>query len=203
MSSVGTQNPFAPPRALVDDQYGAQAQMLPASRGSRLAAIMIDGLGPGVVIVGLLAAVALPAYHNYVQRSKGLPVSDPSFAGGGAVLAILGLALVAFFIYSAVLVYRYGQTFGKRIMGIRVVRTDGSRVTFARFIFLRWLPLAVVGVVPYIGGLIGLIDPLLIFRDSSQCLHDNIADTKVVTAATSEGATLVGSSGAHLRTISF
>ena len=42
------------------------------------------------------------------------------------------------------LVYLYGQTFGKRMMDIRVVRIDGSRVTFARFVFLRWLPLAVV-----------------------------------------------------------
>ncbi len=203
MSSIGTQNPFAPPRALVEDQYDSQAQMLPATRGARFAAILIDGLAPGVVVVGLLAAVALPAYHNYVQRAKGLPTGGSSYAGAGALMVILGLAMVAFFIYSAVLVYRYGQTFGKRLMGIRVVRTDGSRVTFARFIFLRWLPLAVVGLVPYIGGLVGLVDALLIFRDSKLCLHDNIADTMVVTAASSESATLGGSSGAQLRTANF
>ena len=203
MSSIGTQNPFAPPRAIVDDQHDSQAQMLPATRGARFAAIMIDGLAPGVVLIGLLAAVALPAYHNYVQRAKGLPAGGSSSAGAGALMAILGLAMVAFFIYSAVLVYRYGQTFGKRVMGIRVVRTDGSRVTFARFIFLRWLPLAVVGLVPYIGGLIGLVDALLIFRDSNLCLHDNIADTMVVTAVSSESATLGGSSGAQLRTANF
>jgi uncharacterized RDD family membrane protein YckC len=203
MSGIGTQNPFAPPRAIVDDQYDSQAQMLPATRGARFAAIMIDGLAPGVVVIGLLAAVAIPAYHNYVQRAKGLPPGNSSSAAGGALMAILGLAIVAFFIYSAVLVYRYGQTFGKRVMGIRVVRTDGSRVAFARFIFLRWLPLAVVGLVPYIGGLIGLIDALLIFRDSKLCLHDNIADTMVVTAASSESATLSGSSGAQLRTANF
>ena len=117
-----------------------------------------------------------------------------------------GIVLLAFFIYSAVLVYRYGQTFGKRVMGIRVVRTDGSRVAFSRFIFLRWLPTASSALLPLIRYVIFLVDPLLIFRDSRQCLHDNIADTQVVTAASSVDATLAGdakNAGANLRTINF
>ena len=92
------------------------------------------------------------------------------------------------------------------MMNIRVVRVDGSRVTFARFVFLRWLPLAIVGCIPFVGGLVGLIDPLLIFRESSRCLHDEIADTRVVGAATSVDATLRGDpkyAGANLRTIAF
>jgi uncharacterized RDD family membrane protein YckC len=67
-------------------------------------------------------------------------------------------------------------------------------VAFSRFVFLRWLPLFVVGLIPWVGYLSGLIDAVLIFRDSHQCLHDNIADTRVVTAASSEHATLEGSS---------
>jgi uncharacterized RDD family membrane protein YckC len=162
-----------------------------------------------IVIIGILAAVAIPAYQRYKQQHAPGIAPPPLGTGSGnqfmGMLALVGgLATVAFFIYSAVLVYRYGQTVGKRVMGIRVVRTDGSRVTFGRFIFLRWLPLFIVGVIPWIGYISGLLDLLLIFRDSHQCLHDNIADTRVVTAATSEGATLAGGSyGANLRTISF
>ena len=77
-------------------------------------------------------------------------------------------------------------------MDIRVVRVDGSRVSFARFVFLRWLPLAIVGCIPFVGGIVALIDPLLIFRESRRCLHDDIADTQVVTAASSVDATLRG-----------
>ena len=104
------------------------------------------------------------------------------------------------------LVYRYGQTVGKRMMGIRVVRTDGGRVAFGRFIFLRWLPLTLLGLVPLVRYFIGLVDSLLIFRASSRCLHDDIADTQVVTAGSSVDATLNGDAkyaGASLRTIAF
>ena len=36
--------------------------------------------------------------------------------------------------------------------------------------------------VPFVGGLVSLVDALLIFRDDRRCLHDEIADTIVVTA---------------------
>ncbi|MEO5688064.1 MAG: RDD family protein [Burkholderiaceae bacterium] len=201
--SATAPNPFAPPRAAVDDHYDTQLELVEAGRGARFVAVLIDGLAPFVVIMGILAAVAIPAYQTYVQRAKGLPVAHD--AGGAiiAVAALAGLAMLAFFIYSATLVYRYGQTVGKRMMGIRVVRSDGSRVAFSRFIFLRWLPLFIVGIIPWIGYLSGLVDALLIFRDSHQCLHDNIADTRVVTAASSESATLDGSSTRSLRSANF
>ena len=209
MSGVAAQNRFAPPRAEVDDHYDAQAEMVDASRGARFLAILIDGLLPTAIIIGILAAVAIPAYQSYKQAR--VPGIEPPPLGSANHMTmtwawLAGFALLAFFIYSAVLVYRYGQTVGKRMMGIRVVRTDGSRVGFGRFIFLRWLPLFVVGFVPVIGFVSGLLDPLLIFRDTRQCLHDNIADTKVVTAASSVDATLAGDAkyaAANLRTISF
>jgi len=193
MSAVAP-NPYSPPRAQVDDHLDSSQDLVEASRGARFAAVLIDGVAPFVVVVGILAAVALPAYHKYVQRAKGLPVTDGSSADATiiTVAALAGLAFLAFVIYSISLVYRYGQTIGKRVMGIRVVRTDGSRVAFSRFVFLRWLPLFVVGLIPWVGYFSGLVDALMIFRDSHQCLHDNIADTRVVTAACSEHATLAG-----------
>ncbi len=209
MSAVGVQNRFAPPHAEVEDHDDTQAEMVGASRGARFAAMLIDGLAPMIVIGGILAAVAIPAYQRYKQqRVPGIAPPPLGTGGGNHVLELIaivgGLATLAFFIYSAVLVYRYGQTFGKRVMGIRVVRTDGSRVAFSRFIFLRWLPTAILGVLPLVRYVVVLVDSLLIFRDSRQCLHDNFADTRVVTAATSESATLAGGSyGANLRTINF
>ena len=43
-------------------------------------------------------------------------------------------------------------------------------------------PVASAASIPVIGTVYGLLDVLLIFRASRRCLHDNIADTIVVTA---------------------
>jgi len=197
MSAVAAQNRFAPPHAEVEDHHDVEMQMVDASRGARFLAILIDGLLPMIIGFGIAVAVVLPMYRS--ARQVRVPGIEPPALGSANYMMtttwawIGGFALLAFFVYSAVLVYRYGQTFGKRMMGIRVVRTDGGRV-------------AIVGFVPIINAVVGLLDPLLIFRDSRQCLHDNIADTKVVTAVSSVDATLAGdarSASANLRTISF
>jgi uncharacterized RDD family membrane protein YckC len=209
MSGVAAQNRFAPPRADVEDQPDAEAGLVEAGRGARFLAVLIDGVLPMIFCVIIAVAVAIPFYERY--RQEHVPGIDPPALGSGHHMTTIwawlgGLGMLGYIVYSIALVYLYGQTFGKRMMDIRVVRVDGSRVTFARFVFLRWLPLAVVGCIPFIGGLVALIDPLLIFRASSRCLHDDIADTRVVTAASSVDATLRGDAryaGANLRTIAF
>ena len=209
MSGAAAQNRFAPPRAEVEDQHDGEAAMADAGRGERFLAALIDGVLPMVIGVGIAVAIAIPAYQRHQQELvRGI---EPPALGSANHLSStwvwLGvLVLVAYFIYSLVLVYLYGQTVGKRAMGIRVVRVDGSRVALSRIVFLRWLPTALLGAIPFLGWIVQLVDPLLIFRESSQCLHDDIADTRVVGAAASAHATLRGDpkyAGANLRTISF
>jgi uncharacterized RDD family membrane protein YckC len=208
MTGAVAQNRFAPPRADVEDQADDAGALVDASRGARLLAVVIDSVLPLVLFILIIAAVAIPAYENYRQASApGIAPPTSSSHHLTTTWAWLGgVAVIAFYVWSALLVYLYGQTFGKRLMDIRVVRTDGARVTFARFIFLRWLPLFIVRFVPLLNVVTLLLDPLLIFRDSRQCLHDSIADTRVVTAASSVDATLNGDAKyarTGLRTITF
>ena len=85
-------------------------------------------------------------------------------------------------VINLILMARSGQTIGKRLLRIKVVRSDGSPVSFGRYLGLRVIPLQLVAQVPIVGLFIALADSLAIFRDSRKCLHDDVADTIVVTA---------------------
>jgi uncharacterized RDD family membrane protein YckC len=80
------------------------------------------------------------------------------------------------------LVYQNGQTIGKRLLGIKVVRTDGSRASLSRIFFLRYLLNTLFMWVPLAGGLYALVDPLMIFGEARRCCHDYLADTIVIWA---------------------
>jgi uncharacterized RDD family membrane protein YckC len=199
MTDAITPNPFAPPRAHVEDQQATQpTAMVLATRGSRFLAVLVD-ISP-IFVLGILAAVALPSLF---MGKLDAPSSNVMI---GLVALVFFVATIGWLIWNIVLLYRYGQTIGKKVLGIRVVRMDGSRVSFPRFFFLRWLAMAVIGGVfggiasslgnRYLGNVVSLIDALMIFGASRRCLHDLIADTRVVTAASSPNATLAGAGAA-------
>ena len=73
-----------------------------------------------------------------------------------------------------------GQTIGKRVAGIRIVRKDGSPIPAMRIITHRLLPVQIAAIVPVIGSIAVLVDALMIFRPGRNTLHDDIADTKVI-----------------------
>ena len=66
------------------------------------------------------------------------------------------------------------------MMGLRIVGRDGQLKSVDHLLLKRYGPVWGVGLIPYIGGLLCLLDVLCIFRDSKACLHDDIAETKVV-----------------------
>ena len=99
-------------------------------------------------------------------------------AGPGTTISVV--ALLAWCVITAWFVATNGQSVGKRIVGIKVVRTDGSRASFARIVLLRNVVSGLPTLFPYVGLLYQLIDPLFIYQESRRCLHDMLADTIVV-----------------------
>lgn len=93
---------------------------------------------------------------------------------------LIGFAL--FLLLHGYLLAQRGQTIGKWVCGIRVVRTDLSKVSLQRIIMLREMPLFVIAAIPlpYVSAALLLLDAVFIFRSSRQCLHDQVADTVVV-----------------------
>jgi uncharacterized RDD family membrane protein YckC len=103
------------------------------------------------------------------------------FFGSGIIGIISALAILAVFIYQNYLVTMTGQTIGKRLAKIRIVKLDGQNPGFVSAVLLRsWLG-AVISWIPLVGSLYGLVDALFIFRADRRCIHDQIAGTRVVT----------------------
>jgi uncharacterized RDD family membrane protein YckC len=169
---------YRPPEAPLTDAPAAPLEL--AERAARLGAKCVDGLAVlGVMLAaGIVAAIGITVLVAVrgagLDRRFGFPVAA-LLAGLLAFLAMVGLV-----IWNCVWLKRYGQTVGKRALGIRIVRSDGSRAGLGRIFGLRYLPLILLGSIPYLGFLITLADYLLIFRDNRKCLHDQFADTIVV-----------------------
>ena len=136
-----------------------------AGRGSRLVAVIIDWIiigGPiilGAMIIPPLAAVSPP-------------------------VLVIGLALVALFVPAAIFIYqlvlltRYGQTLGKKVVGIRIVKSDtGENAGFVPNVLLRLIVnLLLVLIIPFYQ----LVDILFIFRGDRWCIHDMYVGIQVV-----------------------
>lgn len=168
-----TSNPYQAPVAQVQDPE-TSGSVEAATRGQRLAAVLIDGLI--YVPIGLVAALAIPALLVSGSRVGALTMG----------LLMLG-GLVGLLIWNLVLLVRHGQTIGKKAMGIGMIRSDGSVPHVLRVIFIRWFPIALVAFLlntmtgsPIPGFLVQLTDALFIFGPTRRCLHDILADTHVI-----------------------
>ena len=169
-------NPYAAPAAELDDVRAWDAYDLEnrkATRGKRLCAALLDGL---INLVWVLPVIWGVMMADGVRQ--GLKPASPMIG----VLLLGFVLLVTIFVINCVMLHRHGQTIGKRMLDICIVRTDGSRMGLRRYLFIRVLPVTLLGMIPYLGGLVSLVDSLMIFGRDRRCLHDQIADTIVVNA---------------------
>jgi uncharacterized RDD family membrane protein YckC len=166
-------NPYAPPQAAVLDIVDPRAQNVQAERLTRLGAALLDGLiFAGMVYVPMLIGFFLAGVAGAAQGDD---------LGSTMLVVGLGFGLVGLIVWSwmtIVYVKRNGQTIGKKITGIKVVRSDGSPISLGRIFWLRNVVNAVIGIIP----LYSVIELLFIFGEAQQCLHDRIADSIVVRA---------------------
>jgi uncharacterized RDD family membrane protein YckC len=130
---------------------------------SRFLAFLVDQFVIGLVFA-LGAALVESAVRVIFQSS--FEIED----GGLAVVAAYALWS---FVYTAGSLAATGRTFGKAILGVLVVRSDGTRLD-ARRASLRTLAFPLSFLLLGIGFLIGLV------RSDRRELHDLIAGTGVV-----------------------
>lgn len=131
----------------------------------RFVGYLIDGGIVGIVqmVLGVLLGFILGALGG---------MSDEGQAAISVVSGLLGIAISLG--YGVFFIGYCGQTPGKMIVRIKVIRTDGSELTYGRA-FLR----EVVG--KFVSGILLCIGYLMVAFDSrKQGLHDKIADTYVI-----------------------
>lgn len=167
-------NPYAPPQATVRDIADPTARTEPAERVTRLGAAVLDGI-IGMVIMAIPGALGV-LIILFGNRNGENPVTVVA----GSLVILAGVAAWGWLTY--VNVKRSGQTLGKKVVGIKVVRTDGAPASVGRIFWLRNVVNALIGAIPLLGSIYSLVDILFIFSDTRQCLHDKLADTIVVKA---------------------
>lgn len=138
-----------------------------ANRSSRLLAFGID------VLVLLLPVSAL------TWRLATIDVSEGVFDAPGWVP---WLGAGCSFLYQVVPIALWGQTLGKRVVGVRVVGRHGARPSWSQA--LRRTAPVLVGVVPYLGLLAVFAYLPVLWRQDRRGLHDFAAGTFVIVAET-------------------
>jgi uncharacterized RDD family membrane protein YckC len=168
---MNTANPYAPPQATVQDV--ADSATTPAGRGTRLVAVILDTIiFAALVYIPLIIGVGMNGRPMVVNGHFNPMV----IAGIGTWLPAIGF--IAWCWLTILFVSRNGQSIAKKMLGIKVVRSDGSRASLGRIFLLRNVVNTVLAFVPFYG----LVDALLIFGEARQCVHDKIADTIVIKA---------------------
>lgn len=162
-----------------------------ADFGERLLAYLLDAVVFGLV----MAVITLPPaiYIVFVVWAPELAEMDstdgaqPDFATFFLPfllleLGILVVGLLLAYVYYVEVMFRSGQTLGKRVMKLRVVPLDPAAKLSRSMAAKRYLAQHVAGIfVPFFSYLDGFWQ--LWDKPYRQCLHDKFADTTVVKVA--------------------
>ncbi len=179
--------PVAPFKPVVEDPFTAaaraQAAVRPAGLGKRLVARLVDTL----IVGGVTAAAAVPLVPKVIDHVDA-KIDEAKLSGlkttvwllDGTTTAylgiVLGVLLVAGFLYEALPTAKWGRTLGKKLLGIEVRDIEGHDVPSTGASVKRWLVYTVPGLLAI--GLIGII--WCVFdRPWRQCWHDKAARTFV------------------------
>lgn len=138
-----------------------------ASVGERMLASFLD------LLIKFAYAIVVGYFILHLTGLSDAMNSMDSWSSGAIVLVLIFPALI----YSLVLESIFeGQTIGKKITKIKVVKIDGYQATFGDY-FIRWLFRIVENNI--MAGLIGLV--AMIVSSKTQRLGDMAAGTAVIT----------------------
>ena len=148
---------------------------------SRVGAALIDGVIIGLGSIVLLIALTAPFSIGFWGGEE---VGIVSLIVG-LLFATLCVTIVAFIYAPTMMARTNGQTLGRMVVGIRVVRAKGQPMSFGfamlREVAVKALLFGVVSSLTF--GLASLLDVLWpLWDEENRALHDFIVDTRVIRA---------------------
>jgi uncharacterized RDD family membrane protein YckC len=148
---------------------------------SRVGAALIDGWIVGLGSIVLLIALTAPFGIGFFADENVGVVSIIV----GFMFATLCVTIVAFLYAPAMMARTNGQTLGRMVLGIRVVRAKGQPMTFGwamlREVAVKALLFGIASSLTF--GLASLLDVLWpLWDEENRALHDFIVDTRVIRA---------------------
>jgi uncharacterized RDD family membrane protein YckC len=148
---------------------------------SRVGAQLIDWVIIGVGAVVLLIAITAPFSIGFFADENVGVVSIIV----GLLFATLCVSIIALLYAPAMMARTDGQTLGRMVLGIRVVRAKGEPMTFSfamlREVAVKTLLFGIAGSLTF--GLAQLADYLWpLWDEENRALHDFIVNTRVIKA---------------------
>lgn len=190
-----TFNPYQAPKTAITDGEPAFDEIELATVFERVLARVIDYLLNTVVAITLfVTAVIVMIFSGGVGAAflEGVlpdPANDPALLQFNLTNPFLWLSVVLthaiFLALHGVLLHRYGQTIGKRLMKIAIVDAETHEVVpLPRLFVFRYLiwdfPALFFGLINW---LIRIIDVCFGLRENRRTLHDMTANTVVIKVA--------------------
>ena len=165
---MSSDNPYqAPEGAEIVAINDADRALEWATRGQRFAAALID-----TSLMMATAFLLLKGMGHEFFVAKPLPVAEQ--------VMLASLCFAAFLVFHGWLLATRGQTVGKFVLKIRIEHEDGTRIGIGTLLARRILPVSLIAYIPVVGGFLSLLDILFIFGSNQRCLHDYLADSRVV-----------------------
>ena len=128
--------------------------------------------------------VTVPSVAMIVMLITGALENAEAWTNGLPWLRVFLLGVVGYLMVNGVLLWRYGQTLGKRLARIKIVDHESGRVpALWKLIVLRapFFPLMYVTLIGF--WYLLAIDLLTGLRADRRCIHDWISGTRVVAVA--------------------
>ena len=152
-----------------------------ASYNKRFLAFVIDIFLMAVLLMFFMRYLGLePTNATDMQAAQAELIAKLAALPEKSKVLLTFSPFIIFFVLHGFLLYQYGQTIGKKVMGIAIVTLENQKPAFMQLIVQRYFSQWLMGMLPVIGFILRVADVLMIFRKDKRCLHDLIARTKVI-----------------------